>query len=204
MIEVVPLKKGEPIFILKNQQKAIDVYGHTMSHSTDNKVIIHCGNFIWNQDRIHNIGFITNGKCSKSQLLPAEKVADDTYIKRHKAYPPKEFSITSILDKKIPLYGTRYIRPIKKLFVKYGILKSKSGKASKLSDIGKERRRFVVEELKAIALGKRANDSMWEIWDRWCGYVDEHYGEAKNVDDLYFDYTTIWRDCKALKNCTKR
>ena len=191
-IKVVPVKgKEEPILILKTLRPAYGLLG------APDEVVVHKGYFILSR----GIKRIKTGSKTISCIAPAEV----NYLKKFKISHSKEFLISNILDKKIQkMQDMRYITPARDLFRKYGILTDKRGKASKIRDIGKERREFVIRELKAITAGKRAGCSKRRIWDRWCDYVDEKYPDAENPDKLYFDYTTIWRDCRALRNCIKK
>lgn len=191
-IKVVPVKdEEEPILILKTLRPAYGLLG------APDEVVVHKGYFILSR----GIKRIKGGSKTVSCIAPAEV----NYPKKFKISQSKEFLISSILDKKLQKIQDKcYITPARNFFRKYNILTDGRGGSPKISDIGKERKQFVIRELKAITAGKRAGCSKRRIWDRWCDYVDEKYPDAENPDKLYFDYTTIWRDCQALKNCIKK
>lgn len=135
IIEIIPLKNDDPIFILKNRRSFIFA-------NLSQKIIIHRGKFMWaSKERIElTSDLYVHGD---GQGIPLDEYpAYEDYPKSHrnKAYTSKDFSIKSILDKKLDkMQDKRYITPIRELFRKYEVLTDRRGIAPKISEVGKEK-----------------------------------------------------------------
>lgn len=132
IIEVVPIKDEEPIFILC-------LMAPVFSPDHPYKLIIHKGYFIWPS------GFKTGrGPCKQLSYMAH---TDVNYVNKFKtSHPSKQFLIQAILDNEIPVSNTTYIRPVKDFFRKYGILPEMRGKTKKIKDAVKARNKIIIDE----------------------------------------------------------
>lgn len=134
LIEIVPLKKDEPIFILKESALT-----EQEQWGCPDKIVIHKGNFILPRRTIIRTPNYTS--------FPS----GIKYLNKFKEkYPSKEFLIQSILDKQVKSEA-KYITPIREFFRKYEILSDLRGKIKrKYEGIIKERAQETVKAYKEI------------------------------------------------------
>lgn len=186
-VEIIPLKDDEPIFIFKNIP-----YRHTLSEKYPRNLIIHKNNFILPKKKIDIGGDFSN----KGHIILSPTDTDTTYLDRHrKACHPKTISMQSVFDREVKVNEKNYIKPIRDLFRKYGILQEARGKIKNKVGMAKARYDFVIQEYRKGIKLKNTKRLIQDIHDKWMDKVSEM---SSNEKDL-FSYTTIRRDIARYK-----
>ena len=189
IIEVIPIKNDEPIFILKHYSPEHDVFGTIMNGTTDNNVIIHRGKFILGEE---SFGYLMRHdyKDNKFQIKPMSAVyySSDEYLNQYKTemLPSKEFSLQSILDNSIQIKKSNisYIKDVRAFLVKFKCVESRKGKYPRENQEAKERLNFVAQTFegtkweKGVSLHRMAK----VIFDKWLDYVAEKYHGYKAIN----------------------
>lgn len=141
-VQVVSIKNGKPIFVLKDLCRNCRIYGHNLNMRGDEKVIIHKDKFLWSKKaKVTTYGFWTNGKRGESKLISDEPSGNIAYLDKYLKYPSREFSIENVLDEETKING---IKPVRAFFKKYGAMPEKRGLTKKKYEkIRKERDRVI-------------------------------------------------------------
>lgn len=171
VIKVVPVKDEEPILILKTLRPGYGLLG------VPDEVVIHKGYFILSR----GVERVESGSKNVSCLIPAKVTYPDKFETSH---PPKELLIKSVLDNEIPISNTIYVRPVKELLRKYGILPEKRGTGKIIKNEVKERNRIIVEEY--LATKRKRPFPIKKIQDRLSREIrkDTNLGKIFAINDL--------------------
>jgi len=156
MVEIIPVKKGRPIFILKDLLNFDKQFAFV-----NKKIVIYKGKFIWkNKIKVSpsraTMLFLGKGDSIGSYIDEYETY--DDYPNRIKnRCPSKEYSIQNILDTEIKS-DKKYIKPLRDLLRKYNILKDRRGvgeKKHKYRKLIQERIKFVNKAYREVIRAKK-------------------------------------------------